>query len=75
VVSCALSHWVRGFDRAPFDEKGDGVYDRSASEKKYHARPNDFVQAELTNKEAIAKAMEGIVRRLATCKVPSARSS
>lgn len=59
------SHWVRGFDRAPYDAKGDGVYDRSASEEKYHAKPNDFVQAELTDKEAIAKAMEGIVRWLA----------
>ena len=59
------SHCVRGFDRAPYDAKGDGVYDRSASEEKYHAKPNDFIQAELTDKEAIAKAMEGIVRWLA----------
>ena len=60
--SALCSHWVRGFDRAPFDNKGDGVYDRSASEETYHARPNDFIQAELTDKDAIAKAMEGIVR-------------
>ena len=65
------SHWVRGFDRAPYDTKGDGVYDRSASEEKYHAKPNDFVQAELTDKEAIAKAMEGIVRWLARPHRPS----
>ena len=36
-------HWVRGLDRA--DAGGDGVYDRTASEGRYHRAPDEFVQA------------------------------
>ena len=49
---------MRGFDRAAGG--GDGVYDRSASEGRWHAEPDDFVQAELTDQAALARAMEGI---------------
>ena len=35
-------HFVRGFDRAA--REGDGVYDRSPSEARWHAPPDEFVQ-------------------------------
>jgi nucleoside-diphosphate-sugar epimerase len=58
-VACTAAqnagHFVRGFDRA--GGAGDAVYDRSATPA---PRPDEFVQAELRDKVALARAMEGM---------------
>ena len=51
-------HWVRGLDRAA--ASGDGVYDRSASEARWHAEPDEFLLGVITDAELLAKAMNGI---------------
>ena len=51
-------HWVRGLDRAA--ASGDGVYDRSASESRWHAEPDDFMLGAITDKDLLVKAMDGI---------------
>ena len=51
-------HWVRGLDRAA--ASGDGVYDRSASEARWHAEPDEFLLGAITDAELLARAMDGI---------------
>jgi nucleoside-diphosphate-sugar epimerase len=51
-------HWVRGLDRA--SAAGDGVYDRSASEARWHAEPDEFMLGAITDADLLASAMDGI---------------
>ena len=49
---------MRGLDCAAGN--GDAVYDRSASEGRWHTAPDEFVQAELADAAALAHAVAGI---------------
>jgi nucleoside-diphosphate-sugar epimerase len=51
-------HWVRGLDRAT--ASGDGVYDRSASEARWHAEPDDFLLGAITDRALLDEAMAGV---------------
>ena len=57
-------HWVRGLDRAA--ASGDGVYDRSASESRWHAEPDDFMLGAITDKDLLVKAFRHMGDRAPT---------